>query len=314
MDVIYFSLGTEWATEDPPLAPCAHCAPSPLERVETALWQHLAPFRLEEYAYVGNDLLPVERALFGFPGGLMCDADDAVPAAWVSALAAQALAAPPPLPIFLYLKIAEPVAREQTRAYGLMLSAHLDRVLTGFVPAPDGAWCRWRFVPDGGAIDEGPASPRDRDRLLPWAALRAGIEGEDAPDAEGRWARFRFGFEDRQLEFSDQTRRDAFLSWTVAATDALFRSPALSLPDLVQPANAADVRLPGRSKVRLPAPPDWVEGDPWDFSGGKDGKVGAEAYWAHVRGLLVRSCGARLPWSPALRGAVSRRRGEVPPR
>ena len=315
MDVIYFSLGTEWATEEPPLAPCAHCHPSPLERAETALWQQLAPFRLVEYAYIDNDLLPVERAFFGFPGGLICEADDDVPATWVAGLAAAAVQAPPPQPVFLYLKSGAPVTPLLACEYGRMLSGHVEQPLTGYCPTPGGGWTRWRFTPEGGGCEEGAATPGEQARLLSWADLCAANDGPETPGGErGRWARFRFGFDNRLLEFADAGRRDDFLGWSRAATDALFRSTSLSLPDLVQPANAVDLRRPGRATVPLPAPGDWSEGDAWNFTGDADGKVGAEAYWAHVRTVLARSCGARLPWSRGVRSAQARRRGEAEPR
>jgi len=233
---------------------------APANPAATAVWRELAPFRLVEYAYLGDGVGPIDEACFVFPDGALYAVDDEIPERAVADLVSGAAPLPP---IALYLLLARPAGRAAIESFLHRLSSHLG---------------------NGPVVEAGPADgvPLDRVGLLDGLAARS-------LDADGRaYAALDLGFRPEIVGFADAAARDNFVAWSRAMADWLAGQEGdpveLGLAEAVKPARPAPVPEAGCRVVWLDPPPG-VPVPP----------LSAEVfrpYWSAVRGTIRLSRGA----------------------
>lgn len=251
-------------------------AEAPDNPASCAIYRELAPFLLEEYAYIDPAVGEVAGVYVGFADGALYSVSEEIPEPEIDALLAESHETLPP--VYLYIVLAAPQPCAVIDRFLAALATHLERPLVGVFRDQAGRMAARPYALDA------PAEQRERlarqviqcaieaNRHLDKARLLRRLEERIRPAAGRAFARVTYRYAQHVLEFATAAERDDFVAWSRTLCEWVYSRwcswEDLGFSEILRPAEAAGPPVGDVAVVRLIAPADYRHGSPWQAFGG----------------------------------------------
>lgn len=247
---------------------------APANPANRAIYRELAPFRLVEYCYVDAALGDIEGVYVGFPDGSLYSVSEDIPEEVVDSLVGgnpENLA-----PIYIYILLSQPHAAGEISRFLGALADHLGRPLVGIFRDHDGHMMA-RAYGEGAescltTSKEVASSVLEANRHLDKARVLKRL-ADRTVTADGRaFAVITYKFAPHCAEFPSTAARDDFIAWSRTLCEWIYARwcswEDMGVTEILRPAEIASEPASDAHPVRLVAPRDYDNGQPWRAFGG----------------------------------------------